>query len=507
MNLGDWTTQWSELFPDEPCLKYGDLVLTKFEFNQRVNQTANAFLELGIRKGDRVALLMANTNVYLEILFAMAKIGGILVALNFRLSPDELDYIINNAEPDAMVYSPEFLPTIDALRDKLPTVKNYFCEMEGGADGDPLFEPWIADKSDQEPDCGEEIVIEDALFIMYTSGTTGLPKGAVISQQNALFNTINLVMNITMTKSDTNVICAPLFHVAALTISALPQFYTGALAVIQRSFDPVEFLKLVEANKATWAMGVPVMWQFVAAMPEFQTTDISSLKLLASGGSVTPKSLIETYLEKGVPVTTGFGMTETAGVASSLNIDNCMERIGSSGKPLFHTRIKIVDMNGNPVKRGEIGEILMQGPNIMKEYWRMPEATAETIIDGWLHSGDIGYLDDESFLYVKDRKKDMYKSGGENVYPAQVEEVIFAMPGVNDVAVIGIPDDRWQEVGLALVAKVPDVALSEDEVISYCRENLAGYKCPKKVIFVDQLPRTLTGKLLKKDLRAEYGGI
>lgn len=505
MNIGEWTTQWAELYPNETCIIYQDLELTKKKFNQRVNQTANAFLELGVKKGDRVGVLMANSNVYLEILFAMAKIGGIMVALNSRLAPDELDYIINDAEPKVMAYSPEFVQTIETLRDRLPSVKHYFCEMEGGAENDRLFESWIADKSDQEPDCEEKVVIEDPLFIMYTSGTSGLPKGAVITQQNVLFNVINIVLNVSLTKQDINVACAPLFHVSALTISAMPPIYTGGLLVIQRAFDPSAFLKLVETHKVTWTMGVPVMWQFAAAMPEFKTADISSLRFLVSGGSLTPRALIETYGKRGIQMITGFGMTETAGAATSQRPEAINQGIGSSGKAHLHTLIRIIDMEGKPVKRGEIGEILMKGPNIMKEYWRRPEATAETIVDGWLYSGDIGYLDEDGFLYIQDRKKDMYKSGGENVYPAQVEDVIHSLEGVSDVAVIGIPDEQWQEVGMAIVVKKPEADLSEDGVIAHCRENLASYKCPKKVEFVDQLPRTITGKLLKKDLKKQYG--
>jgi len=504
MNIGEWTTRWAQRYPDEPCLKYNDLELTKGQFNQRVNRAAHAFQEAGIKKGDRVAALMANSNVFLEILFALSKIGAIMVPLNFRLAAPELEFIIKDAEPDMLVYSPEFLAVVDVLRENIPFVKSYVCEMEGGAAGDLEFESWIKDRSDDEPRLDVEVDLEDPHFIMYTSGTTGRPKGAVVRQGQTQWNAINAIHMYVQIPPAATLCCAPLFHIGALHASATPNLYQGNKVVLQRMFDPVGVLKLIEENRITTMFGIPVMFLFMSQMPEFESTDFSSVQFLIAGGSPCPKPLIEAYRKKGVGFNQGYGMTETATGVTALRTEDSVRKLGSCGKPLFHSAIRIVDTAGNDVPQGEKGEVLIKSPTVIKEYWRRPEDTAKTIVDDWLYSGDVGYLDEEGFLYLVDRRKDMYISGGENVYPAEVEDVVMGMQQVADVGVIGIPDEKWGEVGLAVVVKAPEAALTEDAVIDYSRDKLAGYKRPRKVAFVEELPRTLTGKILKKDLREMF---
>lgn len=506
MNVGEWPTRWAQRYPDEACLKYGDLRLTKKEFNLRINQAANAFQEIGLKKGDRVAVLMANSNVFLEILFAISKIGSIMVPLNFRLAPPELEFIINDSEPVMVIYSPEFLTVVDALRDKVPSVKHYICELGGGAADDQIFEGWIKDRSADEPVVTEMVDFEDPHFIMYTSGTTGRPKGAVVRQGQTQWNAINGIHTYTQIPPAVSLCSAPLFHIGALHASATPNLYAGIELIIQRFFDPSAALKLIEDNKVTSMFGIPVMFLFMSQMPEFGTCDFSSVQFFIAGGSPCPRSLIEAYQAKGVNFTQGYGMTETATGVTALRTEDSMRKLGSCGKPLFHTSIRIVDMSDKDLPQGELGEVLIKGPTVIKEYWRQPEATAETIVDGWLHSGDMGYIDQEGYLYLIDRRKDMYVSGGENVYPAEVEDVLMRMPRIADAGVIGIPDEKWGETGLAVVVVTPGEKLTEEEVIEYCRDKLAGYKRPRKVKFVEALPRTLTGKILKKDLRAMYGG-
>lgn len=505
MNIGEWTTKWALLDPKGPCIKYQGLELTKAEFNIRINRLAHALLDLGVKKGDRVAALMANSNVFLEILFATSKLGVIMVPLNFRLAATELDFIINNAEPVVLFYSPEFLATVDELKDRVPTVKHRICEMSGGHPDDPEFESWTIGKPESEPVPDSEVTLDDGQFIMYTSGTTGKPKGAVITHGNTQWNAVNSIHAYPSDSSDVAVCCAPLFHIGALAVSAIPNIYLGATLVIQRLFDPINVLQLIEEHKATTMFGIPVMFLFMSQMPDFEKTDFSSMRYLLAGGSPCPKPLIETYLKKGAQFSQGYGMTETAPGITVLRPEEALEKLGSCGKPLFHLAMKIVDLKGNKVKRGEAGEILVKGPNVIREYWKRPDETAASFADGWFKTGDMGYEDEDGYLYIMDRRKDMYISGGENVYPAEVEDVLMGLPQVADAGVIGIPDEKWGETGMAVLVKTPETEVSEEEIIEACKLKLAKYKVPKKVVFVDELPRTLTGKILKKDLREQYG--
>jgi fatty-acyl-CoA synthase len=504
MNVGEWTTRWAERYPHEPCLKYGELELTKGEFNIRVNRLAHALQDAGVRKGDRVAALMANSHVFLEILQALCKIGGIMVPLNFRLAAPELEFILNDSEPVLLVYSPEFLPLVDELRGRVPSVRQYICELEGGAQADLCYEPWVANRSEEEPKPESEVTLDDPEFIMYTSGTTGRPKGAVVLQGNIQWNCVNTVHIYSLGNKDVAIVCAPMFHVGGLGVSAIPSLYVGSKLVIQRFFNPSEVFRLIEEQRATTVFGIPVMFLFMTQVPEFETADLSSLRFFLAGGSPCPRPLIETYMKRGATFAQGYGMTETAPAITVLRPEESLPKLGSCGKPVFHTDVRIVDNAGNTLPRGETGEVLVKGPNVIRQYWRRPEATAESIVDGWLHTGDMGYFDEEGYLYLIDRKKDMYISGGENVYPAEVEDAIMAHSQVADVGVIGIPDEKWGEVGMAIVVPKPGETVTEEGVIEFCKGRLARYKTPKKVVFTEALPRTATGKILKKELKAQY---
>jgi len=504
MNVGEWPTKWAARYPDETAIKYSNLALSKAAFNQRINRLAHALTEAGIKKSDRVAALMGNSNVFLEILFALSKIGGIMVPLNFRLTAAEIEYILRDSEPLMMIYSPEFLSLVAELRGRAPSIRQYVCEMTGGAEADPEFEAWIAGYPDAEPRPNGTIDPETPHFIMYTSGTTGRPKGAVVRQGQTLWNAINGIHMYPQKPPAVALCTAPMFHIGALHVSATPCIYAGNPLVIQRFFDPAGALKLIEENQITGMFGIPIMYLLMSQMPEFDTTDFSSIQFFLVGGAPCPKPLIEAYMDKGIMFSQGYGMTETATGVTALRTEDSLRKLGSCGKPMFHSEVRIVDEAGNPVPRGQKGEVLIKSPTVIKEYWRRPEETAETITDGWLHSGDIGYFDEEGYLYLLDRRKDMYISGGENVYPAEVEDVIMGMPEVADCGVIGIADAKWGEVGLAVVVKKPGIDITKEAVIDFCRGKLAGYKRPRQVVFADSLPRTLTGKILKKDLRAKY---
>ena len=504
MNVGEWSTRWAERYPQEPCLKYGELEFTKGEFNIRVNRLAHAFQGEGVRKGDRVAALMANSHVFLEILQALCKLGAVMVPLNFRLAAPELEFILNDSEPVMLVYSPEFLPLVEELRGKVPSIRKFICELEGKGGEDLDYEAWVSNRSEEEPKPDSEVTLDDPEFIMYTSGTTGKPKGAVVLQGNIQWNCVNTIHIYSLGNADVAIVCAPMFHVGGLGVSAIPSLYVGSKMVIQRFFNPSEVFRLIEQERATTVFGIPVMFLFMAQVPEFETADLSSLRFFLAGGSPCPRPLIETYMKRGVTFAQGYGMTETAPAITVLRPEEALRKLGSCGKPVFHLDVRVVDNDGRTLPRGETGEVLVRGPNVIRRYWRRPEATAETIVDGWLHTGDMGYFDEEGYLYLIDRKKDMYISGGENVYPAEVEDVIMGCEGVADVGVIGIPDEKWGEVGMAIVVLKPGEQVTEERVIEFCRGRLAKYKIPKKVVFQPELPRTATGKILKKVLKAKY---
>ena len=504
MNVGEWSTRWAERYPHEPCIKCGDFSFTKGEFNIRVNRLAHALQEGGVKKGDRVAVLLANTHIYLEILQGLCKIGASMVPLNFRLAAPELEFILNDSEPVLLMYSPEFLPLVEEIRGKVPSLKQFICELEGGAASDPNYEPWAAGQSEDEPTPDAEVTFDDPEFIMYTSGTTGRPKGAVVTQGNIQWNCINSVPIYSFNQTDTQIVCAPMFHVGGLGVSAIPSLYVGSKMVIQRFFDPSGIFRLIEEEKVTAMFGIPVMFLFMTQVPEFENADLSSIRLFLAGGSPCPRPLIETYQQRGVTFSQGYGMTETAPAITVLRAEDALRKLGSCGKPVFHLDVKVVNMEGETLPTGEPGEVIVRGPNVIKEYWRRPKESAESIVDGWLHTGDMGYYDEEGYLYLIDRKKDMYISGGENVYPAEVEDAIMGFHPVADVGVIGIADEKWGEVGMAIVVPKPGEEITEEGVIEFCKGKLAKFKVPKKVLFTEELPRTATGKILKKVLKAEY---
>jgi fatty-acyl-CoA synthase len=506
--IGDWLRfhAWSK--PTKKAIIYNGKQVTYEQLNDRVNRTASILAARGIGKGSRVALLMVNSNAFLEVFFACAKLGAIAVPLNFRLSPRELLFIINDAQASVIVYHARFLGLLEPIREETPitfamAVNGECGDGVRGAESDLDYEECLAgaDNAEADVDVGQD----DPLMMMYTSGTTGNPKGALCSHANPTWIAVNTQMSaLAFNQSDSTLTVAPLFHIGGLAIYTLPMLYCGATIVLQAQFDPQALLREVEREKVTTLFVLPAMWLVLSQLPDFDDYDLSSLKVLLSGGAPCPIPVIEFFQRRGFQFLEGFGMTETTASACVLTNEDAVRKNGSVGKPLIHVQMRIVDENDQDVPRGDTGELVLRGPSMFIEYWKRPEATDEAWRNGWFHSGDLARQDEEGFYYIVDRKKDMLISGGENVYPTEVEQVLYRHPKVKDVAVIGIADDKWGEVPMALVVPAAGDALTLDELRDYCGEHLARFKIPKHLAILDELPRTATGKVLKRELRKQY---
>ena len=416
-----------------------DRRFTYSEVDRRCNRTANALTGLGVGKGDRVALLMMNSVEFFESFFAIGKLGAICVPINWRLVPDELAFILKDSGAKVLLYGEEFADAIAELHARGAEgtdISSWVCVGADRADFALDYEALQRDAADDEPEMGAWD--HDDLYIMYTSGTTGLPKGVIHTHDSALWASLTIGMTAEVRYGDRYMVALPLFHVGALTpITA--NVHRGLTSVVVRSFDPSQAWSLIESEKIDCMLAVPAMLNFMLQVPAKDTTDYSTLRWCMSGAAPVPVSLIETYRDLGIEIHQVYGLTESCGPACLTNPEDALAKAGSTGKAFFHSAVRVVNPEGQDVEPAEVGEIIIAGRHIMKGYWNRPEATAETLRDGWLYSGDLATIDKEGFVYIQDRKKDMIISGGENVYPAEVENVILAHPDVVEVAVIGVP--------------------------------------------------------------------
>lgn len=502
MNAGEWLYKHSSRKPNATAVIVDDKRLSYAELNARVNRLAHTLTDMGIKEHDRVSALMFNSNEYVELTFALAKLGATLVPLNYRLAPPELEYILNDSGARILVYAAELSYLCDGFR-KNVGVERYLCV--GDAATSPLddYEKLLARASDSEPQLAHT-AIDDDFVILYTSGTTGRPKGAVLTHGNALFASLNIIHH-TGNVPGSVLISVPMFHVAGLTSQALPTIYRGQTIVFQRYFDPGHALQLIEREKIRASLLVPAMLLFMSQVSNFKEYDLSSIESIFVGGAPVPLPILHTYLGRGVMIRQGFGMTESSGTGIVLDPEDAERKVGSCGKPMFHCNARVWDERGNDTQPGQVGELMLQGPVVTKGYWNLPEQTERSFTNGWFHTGDLARVDDEGYFYIVERKKDMLITGGENVYPAEVEEVIMAHPKVGEVGVIGVPDERWGESVRAIVVPLPGQSLTADEIQDFCKSRLAKYKIPKSVKFVDELPRNPAGKILKRVLREQFG--
>jgi O-succinylbenzoate-CoA ligase len=509
MNLGLFLTKRAHLSPGVEA--YVDvnsgLRLDYAGLETRSNRTAQFLTSIGVERGDRVALLLTNSAEYIESFFAIAKLGAIVVPLNWRLVADELAFILKDSGADVLIYGDEFATTVADLQGRGPKATSVQRWIQvGGSDRRPEFADSYATLQTRAPSDlpAVEADDDDPLYIMYTSGTTGLPKGAVHTHASATWASLTCVATVDTHYRDRYLIALPLFHVGALT-PMTTNVHRGATNVVMRAFDPQAAWETIEREKISNMLAVPAMLNVMYQAPNRDTHDRSYLRWIMSGAAPVPVTLIKAYAKLGIEIHQVYGLTESCGPACLITADDAVAKAGSTGKPFFHTDVRVVDDEGRDVAVGAIGEVLVRADHVMKGYWNRPEATEEVLRDGWLHTGDVASIDGDGFVYIQDRKKDMIISGGENVYPAELENVILAHPGVADVAVIGQPSERWGESPLAVVVRA-DSELEADDVLAHCEGKLARFKQPRAVEFVEQIPRNPAGKVLKRLLREQFPG-
>jgi acyl-CoA synthetase (AMP-forming)/AMP-acid ligase II len=418
--------------------------------------------------------------------------------------PDELAFILGDSGATVLLFDSEFDAAAEALHDGDTAVRTW---LRVGGEGGPGFADDYDDACAAEPTDAVEsdACDDDLLFIMYTSGTTGLPKGAVHSHGTMAAASVTMNLTADIRHGDRYLQMLPLFHVGALT-PMTGCLHRGCTIVLMRQFDPAAVFPLIEAERVTTGLAVPAMLNFMLASGTHDASNHSTLRWIMSGAAPVPVALIEKYAALGIEIHQVYGLTETCGPACLISPEAALAKAGSTGPAFFHTDVRVVDGDGVPVAPGEVGEVIIRGAHIMREYWNRPDATAETIRDGWLYSGDLATIDAEGFVYIQDRKKDMIITGGENVYPAEIEDVLARHPKLSESAVIGMPSDRWGETPLAVVVVKPGETVTADEVIDFCNGKLARYKIPKGVEFIDVIPRNPTGKILKRLLREQFPG-
>lgn len=498
MDLGSWIARRAAATPRLPAITFGETTWTYADFAERIDRLAAELVAGGVRHGDRVGYLGLNHPDFLVTLFAASRAGAAFVPLNWRLTAEELGYILDDAEVHTLIADAEHAAVIDPVRAEAGVRRAIALTPTPG--WEVLDELLAARAPIAEP---AHPAPEDVALIMYTSGTTGRPKGAMLTHSNMFWNNINALLVYDTSQHDVSLVCAPLFHIGGLNVTTLLTLQKGGHIVLMPVFDPGQALTLIAQHRITTMFGVPAMFLFMSQLPGFETADLSSVRCLICGGAPVPEPLIRRYGERGIPFSQGYGLTETAPLALVLRTDEVGVKIGAAGNQVLPlSDVRLVDANNTPVPAGSRGEICVRGPQVMAGYWRNPEATAAVIdAEGWFHTGDIGQADDEGYVWVIDRVKDMVISGGENVYPAEVEDVLYGHPAIAEVAVVGTPHEKWGEAVTAVVALRAGETLTLEQLREFARDKLASFKLPLRLEFVEALPRTQSGKVVKYQLR------
>jgi len=475
--------------------------ITFQQLDDRSTHLAGWLQSQNVQKNTKVAFMLRNSILFSEIAFGIALSGGVGVPINFRLTENEVSYILDNSDSEVVFVDKQYASMVVAIAPSLGKLRKIVV-VHAEEHNEHLinYEDIFNELVTYVPD--DTLTDDDASFIMYTSGTTGKPKGAVLSHRNLYFNTMNVVYEGKSIKGESNILVAPQFHIAGLVLTMKGVLTTGTTVVLEE-FNPVEILHVIEKEKINTIFLVPAMWNFLFQVPNIADYDLSSITTCATGAAISPVELKQTILKyfKNAMLFDHFGQSETTATTTCLVGADALRKPESVGRPFANVEVRIVDEEMNDVPVGEIGEIVYRGPTIMKEYYNNPDETAEAFRGGWFHSGDLVKADKEGFIYVVDRINDMIISGGENIYPAEIEAILYQMPEILECAVLGVPDDEWGERVIATVVLKEGKILSKEAILNYCGDKLASFKKPREVVFIEQLPRNTTGKVLKYQLR------
>lgn len=499
--IGEILKRTAHRSPDHVAFIFKERHITFQELNERATHLAGWLQSVQIKQDSKVAFMLRNSIAFTEIACGIALSGGVGVPINFRLGEKEVAYIANNSDAEIIFIDELYIPIFNRIKNLLThepmivvvhstSVEHSFINYETIFSNNTTYYPI------------QELTDDDASFIMYTSGTTGKPKGAVLSHRNLFMNAINIIFEGKSVHGESNILVPPQFHIAGLVLT-IKGILTAGTTVLLEDFNPIEILQTIERERINTIFLVPAMWNFLFQVPNIRDYNLSSITMCATGAAISPvelKKTIITYFENAT-LLDHFGQSETTATTTILMGDDALRKPESVGVPLTNVEVRVVDEQMNDVAVGEIGEIVYRGPTIMKEYYNNPKATEEAFRGGWFHSGDLVTMDEEGFIYVVDRKSDMIISGGENIYPAEIEAVLYKLPNLLECAVVGIPDSNWGEKVIATIVVKENKSLSEEAILTHCQTYLASYKIPKEIVFIEQLPRNTAGKVVKYQLR------
>lgn len=516
MNTLDFLSISNAICPDRVCVVFEGKRYTYSQVNERSNRLANALLGWGVKKGDRVAIIQVNCSQFLETYYAVAKVGAILVPLNFRAKADELSYMLTNAEAVALLVGERYVDMVNGMRPDTASVRNYISI--DGKTPDMLYYEDVLDSASPD-DLTAEVNDEDTTILMYTAGTTGRPKGVPLTHNSFSVYVLENVDPASPDVEEKNVLTVPLYHVAGAQ-AMLAAVYGGRTLVVMRQFEVNEWMETVQREKTSRAMLVPTMLKRVIDHPEFDKFDLSTLRVITYGAAPMPFEVIKKAIElmPNVRFINAFGQTETASTITMLGPEDHiitgtpeekerkLRRLASSiGRPMSDVEVRIIDEEGKQVPMGEVGEIVARGPRVMGGYWKDSEKTAKAFTkDGWLHTNDTGYMDEDGYIYLSGRADDLIIRGGENISPEEVENALYSHPKIEEAAVIGVPDPEWGQEPMAVVVLKKGEKATAEEIMEHCRQKLSSFKRPRYVSFVDELPRNPMGKVLKRVLRDKY---
>ena len=508
--LGDVLARTRARMPDKIALAYRGRHVTYEGLDHLVNQTAHQFLQDGMEKGDMVTVMSKNSLDFVIVKFALARMGAVMIPINYMLSVEDVQYILEHAEVSGLIASEEYAPVLDKAAVRLEIKQRYVMDTVTKPENNDLHEDWRplgSVREDQPASFVEATITDDDLAqVLYTSGTESRPKGVMLSHKSLISEYVSCIVDGKMEDRDILVHALPLYHSAQLHVFLGPSVYLGSSGIILEAASPEVILETIEKEKATQLFCPPTVWISLLRHPDFDKRDLSTLEKCYYGAAIMPKEILKELSERlpNARFWNFYGQTEVAPLATALQPEDQLRKLGSAGKPTLNMQTKLVDEDGNEVARGEVGEIVHRTPHAMKGYLYDPEKTVEAFKNGWFHSGDLGTMDEEGYITIVDRKKDMINTGGVNVSSREVEETIYEMEEVAEVAVISIPDPRWIEAVSAIIVSKEGAKVTEEEVIDFCKRRLSSFKAPKYVYFVETLPKNPSGKILKRALRKQY---